>query len=357
MSKVYRLEYSIFEPMLFRSSGEFDPSARGVQVHASSLLLPSPSTIAGALASLVFEKTAKSLHGESWVEEYLSILGSDVALRCPFMEVEDELYVGDEILGALVKLEVVIEKVRMISRILHLKESRDMNDIASMKECLRFFEDFQSLRRRPELYIPSSSERVGVGLKVRSKGIKAVEEEKGLLYSVSFIDYSLSKASKVKIVADAKGKVFEEVFKDSLVAPIRLGGEGRVSLLTISSGTSILNRLKRKVWNGLSNFTGYLGLYVCSPVLFRCGSPIKDSIKYSIGSRGLSLKMVYGEVEVRGAGFSLARRKRKPIYSSIKPGSIIFTEAENCDLEKLYWSGFGGIGVEVGYGTVIPVPV
>jgi len=353
---VCRLEFSILEPMMFRSSGEFDPLARGVQASASSYALPPPSTIAGTVATLILEKNGGSSHGEGWVEEYLSILGSDITFRCPFMEVKNELYVEDKALGGLVKLEEVINKVRKISRLLSLKEPRDS---ASINKNLKFFEEISDfskcLEREARL---KHSERVGVGLKVRPEGLKIVGGEgEGLLYSASFIDYSPHGSPKVKILADARGKVLQDVFSGRSAAPVRFGGEGRFSLLTISVGSSILDRLKREVWDGEASFKGLLGLYVCSPALFRCGSSVEDSIRKSLEGRGLSLKMLYGETEILGVGFSLPKRRRKPIYGSLKPGSIVFAEAESCELEELYWSGLGGVGVELGYGTVIPAPL
>ncbi len=48
------------EPLMLRSSGEFDPSSRGVFAYASSLLLPRPSTFAGLLCSLISEHYEQS---------------------------------------------------------------------------------------------------------------------------------------------------------------------------------------------------------------------------------------------------------------------------------------------------------
>jgi len=44
--------FSLYESMLFRGSMEFSPFVRGPKTVARSLILPTPSTIAGALASL-----------------------------------------------------------------------------------------------------------------------------------------------------------------------------------------------------------------------------------------------------------------------------------------------------------------
>lgn len=356
MPQVYRVEFSIFEPMMFRSSGEFDPLARGVQASASSLPLPSPSTISGTLATLTLEKKGGSPSGEDWIDEYLSILGSDFTLKGPFLEIEDELYVEDRLLGTVIKLKAAVRKIRKLSKVLSLEEPKDA---ASIKKNLKFFEELRKIEEdlKPGFHL-KFSERVGVGLRVRSHGVKTVtvKEEEGLLYSASFIDYSSSEFYGVKVVADAKGSVLEEVFSSQLTVPVRFGGEGRVSILSISKDESVIDRLK-EVWRGTSSFTGILGLYVSSPVLFRCTSSFKVFLKTLLEDRGLSLKAVYGETEVLGAGFSLARRKRKPIYGSLKPGSIIFAEAENCDLEELYWSGLGDASTKLGYGTVIPIPL
>ncbi|RLI24728.1 hypothetical protein DRO58_07080, partial [Candidatus Bathyarchaeota archaeon] len=238
MSQVYKLEYSIFEPMMFRSSGEFDLSARGIQASASSSTLPSPSTIVGVLATLTLEKIGGSSKGKSWVEEYLSVLGLDTAFRCPFLEARGEAYVEDRTLGGgkLIKLENAVRKVRKLSELLSLKRPTDET---SIKENLKFFKEIRDLDKSLKPYFNSRSlERVGVGLSVRYGEGKVAKKDDGLLYSASFVDYSSTEHPKVKVSADAKSRILEEVFRDQLRVPVRFGGEGRFSLLTVSRGIS-----------------------------------------------------------------------------------------------------------------------
>jgi len=53
-SDMYAL-FKLQEPMLFRGSMEFSPNVRGPKTIATSLILPTPSTIAGALATFYLD--------------------------------------------------------------------------------------------------------------------------------------------------------------------------------------------------------------------------------------------------------------------------------------------------------------
>lgn len=56
------------------------------------------------------------------------------------------------------------------------------------------------------------------------------------------------------------------------------------------------------------------------------------------------------------AGFSIRDLRRKPVYSAVKPGSIVFAKADGLNFEEIYRKKPLG-GFQLGYGTLIPVPL
>ncbi|MEM2311596.1 MAG: hypothetical protein QXD79_08325, partial [Candidatus Methanomethylicia archaeon] len=63
-----------------------------------------------------------------------------------------------------------------------------------------------------------------------------------------------------------------------------------------------------------------------------------------------------GESTVLGAGFMIDEKKRKPIYTSLHPGSIIFVEG-NLNLLEIYQDKPLGEASTLGYGTILPIPI
>lgn len=344
------IKFRLFEPMMFRGSGEFDPSARGLQARAASLMLPTPSTIAGAIATMLLEKGVSYSGGYTWLEKYLSILGLDVRVRGPFLHAGgDEMFVGDDLLRALLSLVDAKLKCERISHAVFHRVDSCMDVI----EGLRVMEvDVEHVKEKLNAKSLDFRERVGVGLAVR-KGFGKLAEE-GLLYSNLTVDYSCLGVA-VDVLVDVSGSLCERLVGNGSVA-VKLGGEGKACLVKVSERAEGFNNVKRLLWREATTFSGIIALYVASPILFISGGEIVDNIKNFLEANDLEYIRLYGEVNVTGTGFSLDVKKRKPIYSALKPGSIIFARAKNCNLENLYWNGLG-ISSQIGYGTIIPIPL
>jgi len=183
---------------------------------------------------------------------------------------------------------------------------------------------------------PKIQERIGIGLKMRKENIKVVDEDKGLIYSAQYIDYSFGEHLLIE--------AYYEIIGESKVKTgsyhTRLGGEGRVCEITIKEG-GIEELLK------ISETANVL--YVASPILYDTGKDIFESIRSEIDTN----VKIYGKVNLLGAGYSLLNNKRKPIYQALVPGSLIFLGEEKNGGE-LYRNGLG-FAKEIGYGTVIPL--
>jgi CRISPR-associated protein Cmr3 len=171
----------------------------------------------------------------------------------------------------------------------------------------------------------------------RTEMRKIADEEKGLIYTTTLIDYLFDpKFTDVTIELDIISKKIE--VGRYLV---RLGGEGKGSLLEISKADDYICKIPE-----IANL-----LYVLSPILYETGSDFVEQLKSEISDAGDM--EICGKIGLLGAGYSNVRRKRKPIYQALLPGSVILLE-KNIEGRKIYEEGVG-IGKELGFGSVIPV--
>lgn len=343
------LSFRIIEPMMFRGPGEFDPSARGAQSDALSFDVPSPSTIAGAIATYMLNTGicgVKKFGIGEWVEQYKDVLGSSI-IRGPFILFENEIMVEDRIGGGFLNLNGVKDKCNEIKGNLDYKfDSLDkLDNIMS----------FGKIKTKPACK-SAKHERVGVGLTMRSKLVKVADEDQGLLYNAQYTDYLDKDAKKPNELREVAVEVIVDI-KNAKIKPnrrpIKLGGEGRIVLLTASE-KAVVSEIRKTLWSEKANYDGNLACYLATPALFKGGKTVREYVKE--WAKGINGKFVtiYGETDILGAGFNLYHQKRKPIYSSLKPGSVIFLEGE-FNLNDFYWQPNFGEATELGYGTVLPV--
>jgi len=306
---MYRAVFRSLEPYLFRGSGEFDPSARGAYSWASSLLAPSPSTTAGALATVREHVDTGSM---DWDEAYSRILG--VKVRGPYLRKGSTLYVEDRVDGKFIRLEDVKEYC-------YLKREASDRSEEKLREILR------------RGFSPRELAITGIGLKARREMLKVADEDRGLIYTAIFVDYlsdmNVDTAIELDIIAEEM-EVGRHV--------VRLGGEGRVSLLEISKVDSYICDIPERAYS----------LYVLSPILYETGEDFVEMLREEIGEAE-----VFGKVDLLGAGYSEIRRRRKPIYQALLPGSVISLK-EGVGGREIYEKGIG-IGRELGFGSVIPI--
>jgi CRISPR-associated protein Cmr3 len=313
--ELYRAVFRALEPYLFRGPGEFDPSTRGVYSSASSLPVPSPSTVAGALATTYEYVDTKSM---DWDRAYSMILKAKV--RGPYLRVGSVIYVED-------RVDEVFIQLSDIKKYSHFKKRRLSGEEDSEKKVEEICSVFD----------PKKMMMTGIGLMTRTEMRKIADEEKGLIYTTTLIDYLFDpKFTDVTIELDIISKKIE--VRRYLV---RLGGEGKGSLLEISKADDYICKIPE-----IANL-----LYVLSPILYETGSDFVEQLKSEISDAGDM--EICGKIGLLGAGYSNVRRRRKPIYQALLPGSVILLE-KNIEGRKIYEEGVG-IGKELGFGSVIPV--
>jgi CRISPR-associated protein Cmr3 len=327
-------KFKLLQPMLFRSAGEFDPSSRGVYSRATSFILPTPSTIAGVLATIFgsnFNETG------DWLCEYKNALGN-LSLRGPFIKIikkdeqRQQTYLDFSFKGRLISYEFLKEYVTIVKKIIEEKNYR------TKEKLLKYLSEL--MNNKDKFFKPKKQERIGIGLKVRREnGDKVVDEGKGLIYSAEYVDYMFDDNLIAEIYYDIVG--IGNIKKGHY--QIKLGGEGRISQLIVEDG-DIGNIIKIENEGDV--------LYVVSPMLYETGKDIKSMIKNEINKK---VREIYGKVDLFGAGFSLLNERRKPIYQALVPGSLIFLE-ENINGQDIYKKGLG-YGKEIGYGTILAISV
>ena len=316
---MYRALFRVLEPYLFRGPGEFDPSTRGVYSSAHSLLAPSPSTIAGAIATTFGYIDTSSAE---WDYAYSMAL-KGAKFRGPYVRRGSIYYVENRINGVFLRLDDIPSYLDM----------RRKQLCGEMEGGLK---EREFIKRG---FIPQKLTFTGIGLKTRTKEMKKVaDEERGLIYTANFIDYLSGKDANIETTIEFD--IISEKMKNGKYV-VRLGGEGRASFLEILKVDSYICRIPEK-----ANL-----LYVLSPILYETGVEFVKKLKEELWEAS-DIK-VYGKIEILGAGYSEIKKKRKPIYQALVPGSVISLE-KSLEGRKIYEEGIG-VGKGLGFGSVIPV--
>lgn len=344
------------EPLMLRGPGEFDPSSRGVYSHASSLLFPRPSTVVGALISSYYSQPPVNKPG-SWgelLDFYVNALNNlgIRALRGFYLYYGGKSYVplalGKKFM--LVESEVLeCLKPELLDGLLSCISGDQCYKVEKLK-CIENYAEKRSMK-------PKIVERVGIALKSRLGERPSKTTREGYLYTAKYISYPHPEVEvRFILLLEEKGDVKIPLGKD---IAIKLGGEQRVVKLRIDDNKADSKALEKdlimkKLKDLLSGEHKYL--------LLTTPAPLRDP------DGKLELEYI-GRMDVIGLGYSLAHKKRKPLYRALMEGTLIKvgnTKISKEELEKVLEYGIYAIlelhDVEeyrslgrIGYGTVIPL--
>ncbi len=353
--------FRIMEPMMFRSASELSTTTRGPQTVALSRPLPSPSTIAGALATLILQaenRTPPTGDPMGWYEEVIDILGGkdSIILKGPY------LMTNKDTIPYLMTNEYTIY-VQYNNGLLPLGELKNLTSG-------KLFDATKKLNNIAKRFDLGYVDLIGIRLSDMKKAIG--KDERGLLYSMRMVDYG-----RIGVQMKINCNIMVEVLKisNSLERAlqehkiIRLGGEGRL----VEVSTNECQSVSESVANSRSDS---MRLYVATPILFEASSSLiskeaesgmfflgsninkkMQSCLDEVGIKATSIKIA-GRLGILG-GFSVARAFRKTVYAALQPGSII--EVSDLQLSKEEYSTIysKGLGLfrDLGYGTVIPISI
>jgi len=341
------IKFKPIGPMMFRGPGEFSPVARGPQAYATSLPLPTPSTVSGCLATAMERRSAAST-AASWSDTVEGALGlkENSFLRGPYLIVNDEVYLWYQ------EKLVNSENLKILRRV-------------ELREALR------EGKLLDDLLNPLRIERVphvGIGLK---EG-KVVDSERGLMYLVKFVDYEATfKTTAIWVAVEAHN--FD--VKDVSGKMVRLGGEGKPVRLDVVD----VDENKAKLYSFVKDFirrpSDVAYLYLVSHAFIQEVSSGFEKVESGvylwpgiarhvndfvnkITNGGADVEYIVGRTALLGAGYDLSRNVKKPMYIALEPGSILkvrFKANPGELIHLLYEKSLSFVGGKLGYGTFLPI--
>lgn len=350
--RVLTARINILEPLMFRDSGEFDPSSRGVYSYAKSLFVPRPSTIIGALITHLLGYLNIKL-----VRKCFDISRFDDVIECYDMILNE--YGIEAIRGPY--LYDSGNNVAYIPLLLNFKSPRllPFNQVQNLlikkhgdvlqkifkhevsEELLSELKDIEYTIKREAIDIHKLKRItiVGIKLKDREDGVKTVKV--GHIYSVDYSAYPKDFEIRFKLIVKDESPIIKKLNEK---VPLKFGGEHRVALITIGDEGDIFDDEFLR--------TDFKYAILISPMPINSKEVVFDYI---------------GQLGTIGLGFSISRGRRKPIHSAILEGSIVRnTSKGNLDRSKLLKFGFyyvanltdsleHNILGRIGYGTFIPL--
>jgi len=308
------------EPLMLRGLGEFDPSSRGVYTYAFSLTLPRPSTMIGTLISALIlseEHVSECLSIDSWKDllekcyiEVFNEYGIE-ALRGPYIVRGDKLYAPIMLGKRIVFIDynqaeyLLLKEYGDILEELFSKRASEERTAAALKLIGKVIE-----RNSRYVIEPKSINLTGIHLRSRKHdgGGKIVEE--GYIYTASYISYPPDTEVTFLLVVRDSHRILSYLHE----GVVKFGGEGRVVKMNVEHSD--------RSNAALDNF---------------CKA---EATKYAILASPMPLIENYlnipfiGEYTTIGLGFSTAKKRRKPISSSISEGSILRIDTRKEELKR-----------------------
>jgi len=353
--EVRTLRIKPLEPLLFRGPGEFDPSSRGVYSYASSLPIPRPSTIVGALIThlLIEDSYAKLIYANSvnsfskLLECYSKALDDlgIIALRGPYLynTQKNVAYVPVRFGAKLELIEYDVLRSFLTEDLLDaLIEKRLDSDLLIKIE--HYIRELTADEHKPSL---SKLLKTGIMLCDRIKPASKTARE-GYIYTAEQIVYrryveGMELELRLKLILSNDSPLN----KLRLNKIVKIGGENKIASIHVD------HEYKDEFDEIFSKIDSCIEYY-----LLLSPAPLKNVRDYLQGAIAYM-----GFIDTIGLGFSIARKIRKPIISALLEGSIVKTSRGS--IERIPKSGlYGLLNVEdeelevlarIGYATVIPI--
>lgn len=338
---IHKILFHPHGPVSFRKPSSFGTLAHGPGTAGESLAYPLPSTLAGVLAGIAFQKGLCSpSHSEREWEDTLQCLEALIGGSL-------KLYSGLALLGGEKELRYYTPQGYMLRK-----------DLAKYHECIHSESSMNCEEQLGAIAIREPSfEYIGIAL---GRDTKTVLPEH--LYTTIYLDPASIKLSYVLL---AKGSSFKIPLKGEVV---KLGGDGKTATLRVEEiGGDITSHLIISQPGSCKKWM----LQLISPALledtpWRRGEPIALDEDHALGLSNLLLGRTKQDIRVErlivpktdptitilSPGWSMAaNRPRKP-HLFIPPGSLLKVHATRKAIEELVSSGLG-LHTNLGWGTII----
>ncbi len=312
------------EPLMLRGPGEFGLSSRGAYTYASSMILPRPSTMLGVLISTLLTSeryVSECMNIGSWGDLlkkcYIKVfnkLGIE-ALRGPYIVKSDKFFVPIMLRKKLLLLDYNQAGYLLLSEygdVLEKLLSEDNAEYERTVAILRLVEEkirayFKDFAIRPH-YISFT----GVHLKTREvEGTTHVGKitKEGYIYTATYVSYftdtEIIFLLMLKNSSEALGYLRSR-------GAVKFGGESRIAEMIVEHPDE--NSAARTLLSTLSKIAEARYAILTSPMPL-----VSDNSRVPL--------VIWGERTTLGYGFSVAKKRRKPISTSISEGSILRIDA------------------------------
>nr|WP_016732230.1 type III-B CRISPR module-associated protein Cmr3 [Sulfolobus islandicus] len=261
------------EPLMFRSQGEFEPLITGSHTTAQSLIIPRPSTIAGMLGYILFNKSSGT---GDWLSDLTNLLATTI--YGTFIETNGE-YLFPLRMGNYLAL---VDQQHLINLPILLEKEYEQRE----KGIYELFYDKNKL-----FQIINQQDRIGISI---DKSTRTVKEH--YLYSARYLAFK----KEVNYVIFIDNDAISDKINGKIV---NFGGENRIAKLEVDD---------YKVDIGIEE-EYYLTL---SPIL------IPDEALDNFLDN-ISDYVAMGKVDKISLGFDIANTKRKEMLTAILEGSIV----------------------------------
>lgn len=340
----------LLEPLMLRGPGEFDPSSRGVYSYASSLYLPRPSTVVGSLITHLYPQSQASMF-----QSFKDLLDfySKVLDRLSIRAIRGfHIYDGR---SDRYYIPLVMDRKRSVLVDCDLVESLDAKLLESLVSCTSSGHCLESVveelkllneRLRKNVLEPKVQERVGIALKTRFNVESSKTVREGYIYTAKYVSY-VDPALEIRFnIVLNNSNVWEYPTLLGRELAVKLGGEQRVAKIRIDGRDKITEKLKELT---MKEYEYYL-LTTPAPI-----NPEDEK----------RLHGYIGRRDLIGLGYSLALKKRKPLYPALLEGTIVKVRKMKPDEGTLHYGIYAILGLHehyeyrtlgrIGYGTVIPI--
>ncbi len=346
------VEFKMFNPLSFRWQGEFTWVLTGPSIVAVSEPFPMPSTILGALASLNSKVRGRSLGKNYYTTEDVCTLAREVVSDCkavfrgPYMRCLN----NDGLALHLWSQDLMI--IKLGSNGIHITHVEGSNSLFTFIK--------------------------GTALRMNCRSVTP-----HLIYMQGLLNpQSLTRIGvRPSIIIDTYSG--NEVGKDAEIknVALKLGGEGRVAMLSISNGNYLENTLMKLWGDSWEEEADEILAYVASPVILdsndrkllkkllnnekvRAGkavisiprkNEVRRALQETVNTGGITedfLKKLRVKITLLSTGFDIVRKSVRPLNLSILPGSII--KIHDSSPKRAFREGVGKYSRCI-WGTVIPL--
>jgi CRISPR-associated protein Cmr3 len=333
------------DTVIFKDGKPFDKSE---DAWSNSMLLPTPSTIYGALRAIYYSQHPDEL--KSYYSDGAEDKTKNLKINAIYLKYNNDILFPMPSDCVKLKNENIFKKLKykksnLTNSILpNLLFSEDevenvsdyFFDEISFEDYIDGREEFSAIDLTQ---IISNENKIGIS---RNSKTKTVDE--GLLYRVNLLRYEDKNKNKLQIIVDFEGL---EIDNEGL---LRIGGEAKAAYY-------------REIEDGLKHYDINEGnifkLYLLTPAIFSKGWIPKNIDEKTLEGNinGVKVKLLscaVGKPQYMG-GWDIKENRAKPMFKAVPAGSVYYFEVIDGDVKDLHLKSISDYYRKEGYGIAVVV--